>query len=281
MKDIIIPNEKELDKVKKIFSKEGVENLHIISDFDKTLTKEFVNGERINSILSILRSSGDYLSSDYEKKAKILFEKYRPIENNLEIPIEEKKKEMYEWWTKHFELLIKSGLNKKELENVIGSNKIQFRKGVLEFIDMLYKKEIPLVIFSASGLGDAILILLEKKGRLYDNVHVITNLYKWDEKGNAISVNKPIIHSMNKDETLIKNYPVFNKIKNRKNVILLGDLIEDAKMVEGFDYDNIIKIGFLNSKVKENLESYKKAFDVVILNDSSMDYVNKLLKELF
>ncbi|MBU1349747.1 hypothetical protein KJ978_03455, partial [Patescibacteria group bacterium] len=47
-----------------------------------------------------------------------------------------------------------------------------------------------------------------------------------------------------------------------------------------FDYDNLIKIGFLNENVKENLEEYKKNYDVVILNDGSMEYVNDLLNEI-
>lgn len=51
-------------------------------------------------------------------------------------------------------------------------------------------------------------------------------------------------------------------------------------MIKGFKYGNIIKVGFLNKKVKENLEDYKKNFDVVILNDSNKFYVDKLLKEL-
>jgi len=51
-------------------------------------------------------------------------------------------------------------------------------------------------------------------------------------------------------------------------------------MIEGFDYDNLIKIGFLNDNINENLEDFKKNFDIVILNDSDMNYINKLLKEI-
>jgi 5'-nucleotidase len=51
-------------------------------------------------------------------------------------------------------------------------------------------------------------------------------------------------------------------------------------MVEGIKYNEIIKIGFLNNNIEENLEQYKKAYDVVILNDGSMNFVNKLLKQI-
>ncbi len=61
---------------------------------------------------------------------------------------------------------------------------------------------------------------------------------------------------------------------------MLGDNLEDIGMVDGFEYDNLLKIGFLNENIEENLENYKKAFDIVILNDGSMEFVNNLLKEI-
>ena len=72
----------------------------------------------------------------------------------------------------------------------------------------------------------------------------------------------------------------FAKIKDKRNVILLGDNPEDTGMVDGFEYDNLLKIGFFNDEKMENLASFKKAFDVVILNDSSMEFVNNLLQEI-
>jgi len=51
-------------------------------------------------------------------------------------------------------------------------------------------------------------------------------------------------------------------------------------MIEGFDYDNLIKIGFLNENVEANLEYYKDNYDIIILNDSSLGYINRLLKEI-
>ena len=85
---------------------------------------------------------------------------------------------------------------------------------------------------------------------------------------------------MNKDETAIQDFPVFEIIKNRKNVLLLGDGLGDAGMIDGFDYNNLIKIGFLNEKIEENLPSFKKVYDILALNDSSMDFVNTLLNSL-
>ena len=36
------------------------------------------------------------------------------------------------------------------------------------------------------------------------------------------------------------------KVGNRKNFIVLGDILADVNMVKNIDYDNLICIGFLN-----------------------------------
>lgn len=279
--NIIIPNKEKLEKIKKIIAKAGAKKLHVIADFDRTLTKNFVEGKEVPSVISILRD-GSYLTPDYAKKAHALFNKYHPTEINPNISLEEKKKAMHEWWLSHYKLLVKSGLNKKDIEAVVNSGKIKLREGVLEFISILHEHNIPLVIMSSSGLGiDSILGFFEKEGKAYDNIYIISNSFEWDEHGNMTRIKEPIIHSMNKDETSVKNFPeIFEAIKKRKNVLLLGDTLEDVEMITGFNYKNIIKIGFLNKNVEENLDAYRKKYDVVILNDSDMFYVIDLLKEL-
>jgi len=280
-RNIVIPNHKKLEKLKEQISKEGVEKLHVLADFDRTLTYAFARGEKVPSIISILRSSGKYLGEDYAKKALALYEKYHSIEIDPKIPFEEKKKAMYEWWKTHFDLVIRSGLNRNHLDEVVVSGKMKFRQGALEFFDFLHKHKIPLIIMSASGLGGSVIAaLLEKENRLYRNIYIISNSLVWDKNGKAIDIKKPIIHCLNKDETILKNFPCYKTIKQRKNVLLLGDNLEDVKMIKGFDYDNLIKIGFINEDVEKNLKYYSKVYDALIINDFSMDYINKILKEM-
>lgn len=280
-KNIIIPNPKNLDILKKEFSKDGADKIHVLTDFDRTLTKAYVNGIRVPAIISRLRDGG-YISKDYTKKAGALADYYHPIELNPNISIEEKKKKMYEWWTKHFDLLIKSGLNKKHIKSIVNEGMIQFREGAEDFLDFLNDKNIPLIIISSGGLGyEPIEMLLEKKKKMYNNTHIISNSFKWDKNGKAIGVNEPIIHVFNKDEQSIKDYPtVYDLIKNKKNVILLGDSLGDLGMITGFNYNNIIKVGFLNENVEENLNLYGKNFDIILTDDSDMNYLNKFMKEI-
>ena len=280
MENIIISNKEDFESVKAKIILQGSSKFHVVTDFDRTLTKAFVNGKKTPSVISVLRDE-NYLSEEYSKEAKALAEHYHPIEMDLSMSLVDKKRYMQEWWEKHFELLIKSGLNKKNLERVVEEEKIEFRDGALEFLDLLHEKKIPLIVLSSSGIGDLIPMYLKKRGKLYDNIHIITNLYEWDSDGKAIGIKKPIIHVFNKDEASVRHVPqISHKIDNRRNVLLLGDSLGDLGMVAGFEYDNLLKIGFLNDKVEENLEKYKGNFDVVITNDSDMNYVNGLLREI-
>ena len=195
---ILITNTKELDKIKSKIAEEGTSKLHILADFDKTLTKAFVNGEKIPSVISVLRD-GNYLTKDYSEKAHKLYEKYHPIEINPEISLEEKKKAMHEWWHTHFELLIRSKLTKKDIEKVVNSGKIELREGCLEFLDFLHKRNIPLVIMSSAGLGyESISMYLEKNNHLYNNTHIISNEFIWDK--NDYAVGDSIIFDLTKND---------------------------------------------------------------------------------
>jgi len=276
---VIIVNPKDYEAKKVKMLETGKSKLHILADFDRTLTRAYVNGEDTPSVISELRK-GDYISKEYAKKANDLAAFYHPIEVDSKLSNKEKKKAMHEWWSKHFDLLIESGLNKKHIQQIIDKGKIEFRDGALEFLDLLHKNNIPLVIISSSGLGgDSIEMFLEKKHKMYSNIDIVSNIYIWDENGNAVGIKKPIIHVMNKDETVLRDYPFYENVKHRKNVILLGDSLGDVGMIEGFDFHNLIKVGFLNEEVEKQIDSYKKEYDVIILNDQNMDFVNDLIKE--
>lgn len=42
--------------------------------------------------------------------------------------------------------------------------------------------------------------------------------------------------------------------------------------------DRSITIGFLNDRIDERLASYMEAYDVVIVNDGSFNFVNELIR---
>jgi 5'-nucleotidase len=275
--EILIPNFELFEEKLNTIITDGAKELHIVTDFDKTLTKAWNRKRKVHTIVAQLRE-GNYLSEGYKEKADEFYNTYHPIEISKTIPMNEKKKKMIEWWGTHIKFISKHGMNKK-IVNDIAKNKIILRKGTLNFINEIKTKKVPLLILSAA-LGDIIEKLLKINKVHYNGIHVISNFFKFDKKGNVLGYKGKIVHSLNKNEFEIKNTPFYKKIKERKNIILLGDSIDDLKMTEGIKFDTILKIGFLNERVEENLEDYKKAFDVIILNDGTMNFVNKLIREI-
>jgi len=281
MEKVILVNKEKLKKKIKAIRKDGPEKLFVLSDFEGTLTKVFYCGKKRPSLISILRSE-KYLGENYSQKAKALYEKYHPIEMDPRVPLKIKKEKMEEWWKTHYKLLKESGLKRYHLKKIITSKKIKLREKSDKFFNLLKGKSIPLIIFSSSGLGaDLILMFLRKEKKLFDNVFVVGNVLKWDSKGKFIGSKEPIIHSLNKDGETFKKFPaVFEKIKKRKNILILGNDIDDLLVTKGLNIKSSIKVGFLNEMVKELLEDYKKHFGLLILNDGTMDAVNEMLKNI-
>lgn len=281
MTPLIITNPKKTTKNLYYFKKDGLNKLFVISDFDGTLTKVFYRGKVRPSIISILRDE-NYLSAEYSKKAKELYEKYSPFVDNQKIPLKRRKKLMEKWWREHYRLLIKSGLKRQHIKKIINSNILRLREGYKNFFDFFAQNNIPFIIFSSGGLGgDVIKLFLKKNGVNYKNIIIVSNFLKWNKKGKMIGFYEPVVASLNKEGFLLKKIAaVWRKIKNRKNLIVLGNDISDLAVINGLKIKNLLKIGFLNEDIERNLKEYKKHFDVLILNDGDLHQVNQLLKIL-
>ena len=141
----------------------------------------------------------------------------------------------------------------------------------------LEDKNIPLLIFSA-GLGDVIKGYLDAECLSYDKMHVLANFFEFDKNGLAIGYKEPVVTSVNKNEGLVNHAQYLKEIEGRKNVILLGDQLEDNMMADGLKHDCVLKIGFASKK--EDVEAFSNVYDVVVINGNSMSYVNMLLEEI-
>jgi hypothetical protein len=160
---------------------------------------------------------------------------------------------------------------------------IQLRDGCDRLFKMLKDENIPTTIFSASWLWTyAISSYLEKNNVNYDNINFVSNEFIWDEKWNAVSWKEPFITSLNKDETVISSdtYPeLYEKIKDRKNVILLWNGTWDAAMAKDEDNDLVLRIWFLEGKNSSKFEKFKKLYDVVLIWDWWMEEIIDILSQ--
>lgn len=276
---IIITHPERVTETKRKIREAGPNKFHILADFDNTLTRAFVEGVKAWPIIAELRNK-KYLTSDYAPQAHALYEKYAPLERDPALDPQQRREKMHEWWMTHFDLLVRSGFSKDIIKDVVEKSSLQFRVGFEHFISYLEKHNIPLVIMSAAP-GDLLLEYLRHADLLRTHVHVIANLYEFDQQGKAVKIHEPIIHSLNKSEVVIQGFPVFESIRERTNILLMGDSLGDAGMAEGFPYDEIIKFGFLNQDREARLAEYTEHFDIVQTDDGSLDCINELLAELF
>ena len=58
----------------------------------------------------------------------------------------------------------------------------------------------------------------------------------------------------------------------RQNIIVMGDIVEDVKMVDETKHDIVLKIGFLNDIENQShmIEKYMDTFDMVIAGDGCL-----------
>lgn len=259
----------------------GAKQLQILADFDQTLTLAKVNGQSVRSTIAILRDNDKFLGAGYAQAAHALADHYIPLEQSPDLDPAAKSAAMLEWWEKHYELLQKSGLQRQHLTAVLESGWLKLRPLVPETMQLLAKHNIPLVILSANGLGQNIItLLLEKHGLLTPNVIIISNQLSFDQAGNFVGVVQPIIHSGNKAEISLGNPELLASLKQRRNILLLGDGLHDLDMAQGLPCQNLLSLGFYNQDDLSRLPEYQQAYDALITDDGDFGPVQQIIKEL-
>lgn len=276
-----IKNPELFAQKKRAIQEAGKAAWFIISDFDRTLTYGTFNGKKTPSIISLLRD-GNHLSEDYAEKAHQLFDHYHAIECDSSLPLEYRKAQMWEWREKHDELLIASKLRLADLKDIAQNGHLQLRKGVAECLRKLDESWIPLVIFSASGCGDAIPLFMQHNQCDFPNISYVINRFSRDKESIAKGIEGEIIHALNKDEWVFSKFPELReKLEKRKNVILIGDGLGDAEMAQGSNHETLLKIWILTLESPELLKAYEEAFDLVLIGDDDFDEIKALIDELW
>lgn len=260
------------DKVNKI--KLNKDNMYVVIDFDKTITA--------TSSMDSWDVTGKNLSEEFNLNINKLYNKYRPIELDYKISKEEKNTSMENWYNAVMDLYFEYNLKKIDIEKSVKEKHFKFRKGAKEFLNYMYKNNIPVIIISA-GIGNAIEKFLKENNCLHENITVISNFIEFDKNGNMKKFKNEMIHSLNKNIKHDLPNKVKEQIKNKQFILLVGDSIEDIKMVPNDQLKNTISVNFLNQKIEENLEKATEIFDIVLTNeDANFDIARTLviLKDL-
>jgi 5'-nucleotidase len=271
---IEIRDREVFDQKIKALKTSGKECLHVVADFDRTLTKGFVGDKKTSS------SWGAFVNSfeGYEVERAALFNLYHPMEVDPLIDPELQKKKMREWYSLHLALLVRYGVSEEIITGVVGEGKIHLREGFSDFLNLLASNDVPHLVFSA-GLGDVIKTHFDVHDLWNPHLHLISNFFIFDESGKATGFRDEIIHSFNKTEALIDGKPYSAAVKERRNAILLGDTLGDIHMADGLRHDTILRIGFLNEDTV-CFEAFRNAYDMVIVSDTGLQHVTDILKKV-
>lgn len=254
----------------------GSERMQFVSDFDFTITKQ-----RTDDNIAVLSSFGIFnecksLPPYFKTESDKLFHKYRPIEIDPHMAIEEKVQYMIEWWTKSAELTSGFPFDQSEIDDIAGKFKSALRDRTHELFGALLRLQIPVLVFSA-GLGNSVVSVLQQANIMHPNVKVVSNFLQFRD-GLLDGFQQPMIHTFNKNETVLDGSEYYELVHTRDHIIVMGDSLGDADMANGVPASShILKIGFLFDHVEANMQKYMNTFDIVLVDDQTMDVPNALL----
>ena len=246
------------DKIKRL---KRIDDYCVILDFDRTITTK-----ESDSSLGVLPN---YIGGEFLETRTKIHDYYRPKELDYSISTEEKQKLMKEWAFKSFELLTKH-ITEKDIDKATDKCNMHLRPGAKEFLSKMNDKKIPVIILSG-GMGNVIESFLKKQEVLFDNTVIVSNFIEFIN-------NKPRIDYNNIISTSNKTYLVIPEetrkvLYNKDKILLFGDIVEDIKMVSKDHLEKTITIGFLDQKIKQNLEIYNKNYDIVLTDSSGFNMI--------
>lgn len=267
-----------VEKKLEMLVSDGTNHLQVISDFDMTISKYKHLNKRCPSTHNVLETNS-MISDDIKKELHDLKEKYYAIEIDHNLSKDEKVPHMIKWWTTVHEILAKTRLNKSHLRRSVSESEIKLRDGCDKLIEILYQHNVPLLIFSA-GVGDVLREALEQKSHFHPNMEIVSNFMDFDEQGYLTGFKGRLIHTFNKNESALEGDDYFELLTHRHNVILMGDMLGDTTMADGVaNLQTCLKIGFLNAKFDELLDQFMDAWDIVLVDDQTMDVANGIIGE--
>jgi 5'-nucleotidase len=258
---------KTLKKIEKII-KDGKNKLHLLVDFDRTLT---IGRDKTGKDIASWEILASHLPPKGLAKQHKLYEKYRPLELSGKMTHEE----AINWASQVLNIVVENEISLMEIETDF-QQKTDIRPHAKKLLIFSKKLGIPTVILSA-GIKE-IIDLWAKTYQVSPALVLATKLIT-DRNGKIIDWDKNIVHVKNKRE---HGHEELTKIKKqRPNIILIGDAIEDADMAEGDE--NVLRIRIFNPREDEkaNLKEFTKAtfekYDLMIEN-GTLEPVLKILE---
>lgn len=239
-------------------------NFYVLIDFDRTITEA-----KSFSAWRVLYYS-ELLGKEFKQKyAKI----HEETELSKSESNEAKQKAFEQRFMAYMDLLRDCHFNKDILEKAVEKTDLTLRDGAEEFFRKMYENNIPVIIISSS-IKNVIEEYLKQNHVYYDNIYIYANdLDMNGKKENDVTNVTPY----NKDKIEFSK-ELKKNIKDKKYILLLGDIPDDVNMVSKEKLNHTITIGFLEKDIEANLEKYNKTFDIVLTNHASFNDVLEIIE---
>lgn len=76
----------------------------------------------------------DRITQAQVDETRYLFEKYRPIEMDPNLTLEQKKEYMHEWWTENLKMYASLNLTETDFQLMLAKSKMACRHGIIELL---------------------------------------------------------------------------------------------------------------------------------------------------
>jgi HAD superfamily hydrolase (TIGR01544 family) len=187
--------------------KKNPENLVIITDFDYTLTRKLHPEKGTLYSSYCVLEYWDNISEKYRKENKELFEKYYPIEIDHTLDFEERDKFVRQWYRENFELIIAENITKSDFQKMVvqAEGLFCYRYGIMEFFDLIRKYKINIYIISGGLfeiIEESLRMLLPYYSEIEGLIHIVSNKFKYDDRGKLIGYEDPFVYTFNKGEVI-------------------------------------------------------------------------------
>ncbi|VDN06919.1 unnamed protein product [Thelazia callipaeda] len=270
------------------FASGKLENFLVVADFDYTLTStKTANGHRSDITYDVFVKGAIKKSKCFEHPFENLNKKYAPIEANLSLSNEVRSSAMKKWWHESNDLIISAKFKQNEILDLVKESTMRLRYNMALYLNDLEQLKIPLIIFSAGITNVIEASLLYELGKIPENVQIVSNTIKFTLEGVGYKFSEPTINSCSKNGTMLqKSLETLKDLSIKNRIMLLGDSLEDLHMLDGCSIldandSSILKIGFLNDNIETLMDKFVENFDLIIMQDETMDIPRVLHHILF
>ena len=126
----------------------GAASLHIISDFDRTMTKYYTqDGARSPSSHAVLMRSPN-TTPEFKARSDELYHRYYPMEIDPNLDRAIKAKAMETWWTEAHRVIVDAQITTADIANMVRATPVVFRSGCSELVEACTELGIPLLVRS-------------------------------------------------------------------------------------------------------------------------------------